>query len=207
MLTFPDHPLRLRRDHLKYLGLIRTAAFLRQYQKPIKSCQYKGQTLQYIEVDLEDVRLVHELAVQVLGRSLDELSPPTRSFLVALREMVTAVAQQQQIPADAVRFSRRMAREKTGWSVTPVKEHLIRLLELEYVVVHRVPGLARRWEYELAWDGQGQDGGLFVNGLTSLAKLAGGAATGVSAAGPSIVPPANRPGTTDFDGQNPGVDG
>lgn len=172
-LTFPDHQLRLRRDHKKYLGLIRTTAFLRQYQKPIKSCQHRGQELQYIEVDLEDVRLVHDLAVQTLGRSLDELSPPTRSFLIALHDMVEAMAKEHQIRADAVRFSRRTVREKTGWSVTQVRDHLARLLELEYVVCHRVPGLASRWEYELAWDGQGQEGGAFLNGLASLVKLAG----------------------------------
>jgi DNA primase len=198
-LTFPDHRLRLRRDHKKYLGLIRATAFLRQYQKPVKSCQYKGQTLQYIEVDLEDVRLVHELTVQALGRSLDELAPPTRSFLLALHEMVTAMAREQQISAEAVRFSRRTVREKTGWSVTQVKEHLIRLLELEYVIVHRVPGLANRWEYELAWDGQGTEGNLFINGLAPLAKLA------TEAAGPTVgtvTPAVDLPGTTDFDGKN-----
>ncbi|HUO09007.1 MAG TPA: CHC2 zinc finger domain-containing protein [Phycisphaerae bacterium] len=171
-LTFPDHQLRLRRDHKKYLGLIRTTAFLRQYQKPIKSCEHRGQSLQYIEVDLEDVKLVHALAVEVLGRSLDELSPPTRSFLVALHGMVQAVAKERQIPLDAVRFSRREVREGIGWSVTQVREHLEKLLELEYVVCHRVPGPACRWEYELVWDGQGQDGGVFINGLAPLAKLA-----------------------------------
>ena len=39
-LTFPEDQLRLRRDHQKYLGLIRTVAFLRQYQKPTKSCEH-----------------------------------------------------------------------------------------------------------------------------------------------------------------------
>jgi hypothetical protein len=128
-----------------------------------------------------------------LGRSLDELSPPTRSFLIAVHDMVQAIAKAQQIPADSVRFSRRTIREKTGWSVTQVKEHLIRLLELEYVVSHRVPGLANRWEYELAWDGQGTDGGAFINGLASLAKLAAGHG--------------KPPCTTEFDGQKGGIDG
>ena len=202
-LTFPDHQLRFRRDHKKYLGLIRTTAFLRQYQKPIKSCQHRGQELQYIEVDLEDVRLVHDLAVQTLGRSLDELSPPTRSFLIALHAMVEAMAKEQQIRADAVRFSRRTVREKTGWSVTQVRDHLARLLELEYVVSHRVPGLANRWEYELAWDGQGQDGGAFINGLASLAKLA---QQGGRAIEPGKKPPRGE-GTTEFDGQKGAIDG
>jgi len=167
-LSFPDDRLRLRRDHQKYLGLIRTVAFLRQYQKPIRSCEHRGQTIQYVEVDADDLALTHRLAAEVLGRSLDELAPPTRSFLLALHEMVRAIAAAESIPIEAVRFSRRLARERTGWGVTQVREHLEKLLELEYAVCHRVPGQACRFEYELAWDGQGQDGQRFVNGLTAL---------------------------------------
>jgi DNA primase catalytic core len=167
-LSFPDDRLRLRRDHQKYLGLIRTVAFLRQYQKPIRSCEHRGQTIQYVEVDETDLALTHKLAAEVLGRSLDELAPPTRSFLLALHEMVRAIAAAESIPIESVRFTRRLARERTGWGVTQVREHLEKLLELEYAVCHRVPGQACRFEYELAWDGQGQDGQRFVNGLTAL---------------------------------------
>ena len=77
-LTFPDDQLRLRRDHKKYLGLIRTIAFLRQYQKPIKSCEHRGEVRQYIEVEEHDMTLANQLAVEVLGRSLDELAPAAR---------------------------------------------------------------------------------------------------------------------------------
>jgi DNA primase len=164
-LSFPDDRLRLRRDHQKYLGLIRTVAFLRQYQKPIRSCEHRGQTIQYVEVDADDLAITHKLAAEVLGRSLDELAPPTRSFLLALHEMVRAIAAAESVPIESVRFTRRLARERTGWGVTQVREHLEKLLELEYAVCHRVPGQACRFEYELAWDGQGQDGQRFVNGL------------------------------------------
>jgi DNA primase len=169
-LSFPDDRLRLRRDHQKYLGLIRTVAFLRQYQKPIRSCEHRGQTIQYVEVDETDLALTHKLAAEVLGRSLDELAPPTRSFLLALHEMVRTIAAAESIPIESVRFTRRLARERTGWGVTQVREHLEKLLELEYAVCHRVPGQACRFEYELAWDGQGQDGQRFVNGLTAVAS-------------------------------------
>ena len=54
--------------------------------------------------------------------------------------------------------------------MTQVREHLEKLLELEYAVCHRVPGQACRFEYELAWDGQGQDGQRFVNGLMAVAS-------------------------------------
>ena len=38
-LTFPAHTLRARRDHKKYLGLIRSMAFLHQYQREVKTHQ------------------------------------------------------------------------------------------------------------------------------------------------------------------------
>lgn len=170
-LTFADDRLRLRRDHEKYLGLIRTIAFLRQYQKRVQSCDYRGQAVQYIEVDEEDMKLAHDLAARILGRSLDELSPPTRSFLVALHQMVQRLAEERRLSEDRVRFTRREIREQLKWSVTQVREHLSKLLELEYVISHRVAGLAIRWEYELLYDGEGQNGSPFVMGLTDLQQI------------------------------------
>ena len=164
-LTFPDDQLRLRRDHKKYLGLIRTIAFLRQYQKPIKSCEHRGKTLQYIEVDEHDLRLAHEVAAQVLGRSLDELAPPTRAFLIALNAMIETLSAERKIQRSQLRVSRREVRERLKWSEPQVRRHLDRLTELEYLLCHRVPGTASRFVYEMLYDGAGQDGGRFLIGL------------------------------------------
>ncbi|MGI9115823.1 MAG: DNA primase [Chthoniobacterales bacterium] len=166
-LTFPDDQLRLRRDHKKYLGLIRTIAFLRQYQKPIKSCEHREKTLQYIEVDEDDLRLAHELAAQVLGRSLDELAPPSRAFLLALHALIATHGQEQSLPKEKVRFTRREVRENLKWSEPQVRRHLDKLQELEYVLCHRVPGTAARFVYELIYDGEGKDGNRFILGLGS----------------------------------------
>jgi len=170
-LTFPDDQIRLRRDHKKYLGLIRTIAFLRQYQKPVKSCEHRGKTLQYIEVDEHDLRLANEIAAQVLGRSLDELAPPTRTFLVALHGMVETWAKEKNVHRDKVRFSRREVRERLKWSEPQVRRHLDRLTQLEYLLCHRVPGSAARFLYELVYDGEGQTGGRFMIGLTPESSL------------------------------------
>ncbi|MDD5198417.1 MAG: hypothetical protein PHC88_01325 [Terrimicrobiaceae bacterium] len=155
-LTFPDDQLRLRRDHKKYLGLIRVIAFLRQYQKPIRSCEHRGKTLQYIEVDEQDLRLAHELAGQVLGRSLDELAPPTRTFLAALEIVVEALQKERKVPRDRVRFTRREVREKLKWSEPQVRRHLDKLEALEYVACHRVPGTGARFVYELLYAAEAQ---------------------------------------------------
>ena len=43
-LTFLDDKTRTRRDHLKYLTLIRAVALLHQYQRPIKTTDHNGET-------------------------------------------------------------------------------------------------------------------------------------------------------------------
>jgi DNA primase len=129
---------------------------LRQYQKPIRSCEHRGQALQYIEVDRDDLRLAHELAAQVLGRSLDELAPPSRAFLLALSSLLETLAQEQSLKREKVRFTRREARERLKWSEPQVRRHLDKLQELEYVLCHRVPGTAARFVYELLYHGEGR---------------------------------------------------
>lgn len=148
-LRFPSDRLRLRRDHKKYLGLIRAIAFLRQFQKPVKSCEHRGQVVQYIEADAEDLRQAQQLADGVLGRSLDELAPPTRAFLLVLQGLVKSVADEKKIEPARVRLTRREMRERLKWGEAQVRRHLERLVSLEYVLSHRMPGTAARFTYEL----------------------------------------------------------
>ena len=51
-----------------------------------------------------------------------------------------------------------------GWADTQLRVHLARLVELEYVLVHR-GGRGQSFVYELLYEGQGQDGRPFVIGL------------------------------------------
>ena len=54
-LTFGDNWLRLRRDHKKYLSLIKTIAFIHQYQRKVKTVKTGAKEIQYIEVQPEDI--------------------------------------------------------------------------------------------------------------------------------------------------------
>ena len=71
-LTYGDDRLQGRRDHPKYLALIKATAFLRQMQKEISYESRNGQKLPFIEVDPVDIRIANSLAHEILGRSLDE---------------------------------------------------------------------------------------------------------------------------------------
>jgi DNA primase len=170
-LTFLDDRTRTRRDHVKYLTLIRTLALLHQYQRPVKTAHHRGQLVPYIEVTLDDIALANRLAHQVLGRSLDELAPQTRRLLLALDALVAEAAQAQGVRRSEVRFTRREVRERTGWSNTQVHIHLGRLVELEYLLVHRGGGSGQRFVYELLYAGQGEDGKPFLAGLIDVEAL------------------------------------
>jgi hypothetical protein len=169
-LTFLDTQTRMRRDHLKYLTLIRSITLLHQYQRTVKTTEYQGKTIEYIEVTAEDIAMANRLADQVLGRSLDELPPQTRRLLLLLDEMVTRQCEELSTDRSDFRFTRRELREHTGWGNTQLKIHLQRLQELEYVLAHR-GGRARQFAYELLYDGRGQEGQPVLSGLIDTSKL------------------------------------
>jgi DNA primase len=172
-LSFADGRTRTRRDHPKYLTLIRAIALLHQHQRARKTVTHDGRVVSFIEVEPCDVELANRLAGEVLGRSLDELPPGTRRLLDALDGHVALRAADGQVDRSMVRFTRRELREHLGWGDTQLKVHLARLVDLELVLAHRAehgPGFV----YELAWHGQGADGSRFVIGLTDPATLTTG---------------------------------
>jgi DNA primase len=135
-LTFPDNRTRMRRDHMKYLTLIRSIALLHQHQRPVKSAQ----GFSYVEATAEDIAIADRLMAGLLARSLDELPPQTCRLLGLIAEMVNGRKE--------FRFTRRAVREHTNWGHTQLKVHLHRLEELEYLIVHQ-GGRGQSFEYEL----------------------------------------------------------
>jgi DNA primase len=173
-LSFLDDKTRTRRDHTKYLALIRAIALLHQHQREIKTVEHRGRLVRYVEATREDIALANSLAREVLGRTLDELPPQTRRLLETLHAWVSDECLQKNLRRSDLRFGRRQVRAVTGWGDTQTKVHLARLVELDYVIAHRV-----RWgaafEYELLYDGEGADGARFVMGLADVAVLERGA--------------------------------
>ncbi len=163
-LGFLDTQTRTRRDFPKYLTLIRTITLLHQYQRPVKVHRHRGEELRYIEVTREDIRLANELTHEVLGRSLDELPPQTRRLLGLVEKMVQERTGALGVERRDFRFSRREVREATGYSYEQLRVHLGRLVELEYLLVHR-GGRGQSFFYELLYDGGGNSGAPRVFGL------------------------------------------
>ncbi len=151
-MTFPDGLTRMRRDHMKFLTLIRAIALLHQHQRPLK----RSRGLCYIEATREDIGKAKELMEELMRRSLDELPPQTRRLLARVEEMVANECQRLKVERKDFRFSRRDVRGYTGWGHTQLKVHLHRLEELEYLIVHH-GGRGQTFVYELNWSGSEAD--------------------------------------------------
>lgn len=165
-LTFLNDRTRARRDHMKYLYLINAIALLHQFQRPVKS---RG-NLRYIEATMEDIAVANELAHEVLGRSLEELPPQTHRLLLILDAMVAESCKLLKMARTDYRFTRKDVRRYSNLSDFQVHLHLTRLVDLEYVAVHR-GGRGQSFVYELVYDGQGRDGKPFVLGLVDMEQL------------------------------------
>ena len=180
-LTFMADKTRTRRDHRKYLALIRAITLLHQHQREIRSAVKGapgseagtgGEVVEYIEVTLGDIAAANRLSAEVLGRTLDELPPQTRVLLQIIQDHVETACTAQKISQRDYRFTRREIREACGWGHTQLKVHLKRLEELEYLLPH-LGRRGRSYIYELAWEGDGADGAPFVMGLIDPAELEG----------------------------------
>jgi hypothetical protein len=110
----------------------------------------------YIEVTLDDIALANELVPEVLNRSLDELPPQTRRLLGHIRELLgqrraDTKTDSSKVGPGTAWFSRKELREHCGWSLTQLRVHLERLVELEYLGL-RQGRLGHRFAYEILVD-------------------------------------------------------
>lgn len=128
-LAFVSHSTRTRRDHTKYLSLIKTIALLHQFQRQTKTVQDGTVQKSYIEVQQSDIALADTLMEVVLQRCLDELPPQTRKVYEQIESFVAA--KEEKI------FCRRDLREAYGLGDTQLKIHLARLVDMEYLQVHK----------------------------------------------------------------------
>jgi DNA primase catalytic core len=136
-LQFVDHATRTRRDHMKYLTLIRTVALLHQHQREVKTVMRAGTRAEYIEVTRADIDVANRLLDAVMGRSVEELPPVTKRLLGLIQTMVEEQSVARGLEVCDVRFTRRELREYTQWGQTQLKVHLARLEDHEHVLTHR----------------------------------------------------------------------
>jgi hypothetical protein len=157
-LTFNSTRLRSRRDNDKYLALIEVMALVHQYQREIKSAvDGDGQPFQFIDATRQDVERVDKLMADVLEQTTDELTPASRRMLAILEQMARELPLHNGHNGHGpVGWTRRLIRERTGWSDTQIRMVLDQLVELEYVWQYG-GGQGRRARYRLAVEESGYD--------------------------------------------------
>jgi energy-coupling factor transporter ATP-binding protein EcfA2 len=169
-LTFLNDKTRTRRDHEKYLTRIDSIALLHQYQRETKIIECDGKAIEYIEVRLSDIETANRIAHDVLGRTLDELPPQTRKLLKEIQQLVQLECEAQKIEQGQFRFSRKSLRQQMGWTYDQLRVHLERLVNMEYVLVHR-GGRGQSFEYELLYDGNPDGEQQHAMGLLDVSDL------------------------------------
>ena len=123
-------------------------------------------TVEYIEVTLDDIETANRLANEVLGQSLDELAKPSRTLLSAIYKMVKQIDK----PIDEVHFNRRMIREQIAWTDWQVRTHIKQLEDLEYLYA-RIGARGKEYTYALNYRGQGEDSGKCYLNLTPVEEI------------------------------------
>ena len=167
LLTYADDRLAVRRDQPKYLNLILAVTFLHQMQRDVKHDELCGD---YIETTLADIAIANELATELFGQTLSELSRPGQDLLRLVFDHVTSQAARQKSEAIAVTFSRRELREALKWSEYQLRTYLDELAQLEYVLP-LAGKQGQPFRYRLLYDGQGEGGQRFLTGLKSVEQL------------------------------------
>jgi len=161
--------LAFRRDHPKYLNLILAVTFLHQMQRARKHDAEMGED--YIETTLDDIAIANELAHNLFGQSLDDISIPSRELLRLIGDYATGRAAAERKEAEEVEWTRRELREAIQWSEARLRAHLGELIALEYVGV-KSGRFGQRFTHRLLVNpGEIETGGRFVAGLKTVEQL------------------------------------
>jgi hypothetical protein len=146
LLTFPSRWLRTRRDHLRFLNLIKASAFLHQFQRPRGVLPSTGEV--YVEATVDDYRLAYRLAAKVLCGTLHDLPQSCQELWQAAYTLLSMRTQGKAGRLWDEAFTRKELRLHTGWPDRRLRENLEKLVELEYVAA-TTGSQGKTYEYRL----------------------------------------------------------
>lgn len=122
-IQFPfDYP-RARRDHQKFLDLIKTIAFLHQFQREKKTVN----GVEYVLSSITDYELAYDLIFDVLKPCFDDLTYNGRRLLDYVQNIMESIPDGSFTRNDLVRTS--------GWSLRQVRYSIDELVEHEFIYV------------------------------------------------------------------------
>lgn len=155
-IQYPASILNIRREDDKVETLINTVALLHQYQREIKEERLCGISTNYIEVKQSDIDAVVDFAGDILGHSLDELSPLCRELLLHIHSLVDEKHSvlHKSFPDLArwqVSFTRKELKERCNWSIWHLMQQIKTLEELGYIA-QRFGRQGQKYAYGLVAD-------------------------------------------------------
>jgi len=147
-INFPDTLMRSRRDHDRFMDLIASVAFLRQYQKEEK----EAEGVKYIECDLDDLEIAGRIIKQILPATLTNFPKSAITLYEELRKVITEKAKSENLLAKEVSVTQRELREETGLDQMFVKRNLKTLCDFEYLICTGSRTRGSRNSYRLVAD-------------------------------------------------------
>ena len=126
-LEFPSSQRRTRRDHERFIDLIAAVCFLRQHQRSAAAFE------PYLECDIEDYRIAHQIISQILPGVLTSLPKSAGVLYGQIQELAEKKATAESLSLHEVLFTQREIREGIGASHDVVKRNLRYLVEYEYI--------------------------------------------------------------------------
>jgi len=170
-LVYPSDRLMHRREQKKFLSLIKVLALFHQHQRVKKSINGPTGAVEFIEATAADVALASELAPLILRRNLDELAPPARSLLLAIRDRVRSKMREEELSQEEATLDRQEIKKVTGFSYHQIRDYVVQLVECEYLALVRGES-GKRHLYRLLWL-DGDDEAEPALGLIALMELEG----------------------------------
>jgi hypothetical protein len=147
-LDFPAAQMRSRRDHERFMDLIASVCYLRQFQKEEK--QEKGYT--FIECDLEDYRVAYDIMIKILPSTLSNFPLSANLLYERIRERIRERAKKEGLAFHEVSVTQREIRETEGFEHNFVKRNIRTLVEYEYLIMKGGQTRGSRARYSLSQD-------------------------------------------------------
>jgi hypothetical protein len=123
--------MRTRRDNERFLDLIASVAFLRQYQKGEASDEHGHH---YVECDLTDYTIAYRIMSAILPLTLSNFPRAASDLYASFRSLAKRRAEKEGLSAFEVVITQRELREVTGLSQLIVKRGVRTLCDYEYLV-------------------------------------------------------------------------
>lgn len=133
LISFPTKPLRVRRDHLRFLSMIVAFALLFQHQREIAV----ENGTEHVIADIEDYTLAYSLIEKILESVLKGLSPKIKELI----ETTEKIGNKE--------FTNKELLQHIKWNRQTLTKHIKDAVNLGYFEIKEQGGHGKAYRYEI----------------------------------------------------------